>query len=130
VDNFPDMILVLDTNSQYTFVSPRSREVLGYEPQEIAALGFGHCVHPEDMPSVRMLYDDIVAAKRTYESLEVRARRKQGDWRRILFNFSPLADESGNIEGVVLSGRASKSSSSRRKSSPPWARCSPASLTN
>ena len=105
VDNFPDMILVLDTNSQYTFVSPRSREVLGYEPQEIAALGFGHCVHPEDMPSVRMLYDDIVAAKRTYESLEVRARRKQGDWRRILFNFSPLADESGNIEGVVLSGR-------------------------
>jgi two-component system NtrC family sensor kinase len=105
VDNFPDMILVLDTNSQYTFVSPRSREVLGYEPQEIAALGFGHCVHPEDMPSVRVLYDDIVAAKRTYESLEVRARRKQGDWRRILFNFSPLADESGNIEGVVLSGR-------------------------
>ena len=105
VDNFPDMILVLDTNSQYTFVSPRSREVLGYEPQEIAALGFGHSVHPEDMPSVRVLYDDIVAAKRTYESLEVRARRKQGDWRRILFNFSPLADESGNIEGVVLSGR-------------------------
>ncbi len=105
VDNFPDMILVLDTNSQYTFVSPRSREVLGYEPQELAALGFGHCVHPEEMPTVRMLYDDIVATRRTYESLEVRVRRKQGDWRRILFNFSPLSDESGNIEGVVLSGR-------------------------
>src|SRR5690349_4165974 len=105
VDNFPDMILVLDTNSQYTFVSPRSREILGYEPAELAALGFGHCVHPEEMPSVRMLYDDIVATRRTYESLEVRVRRKQGDWRRILFNFSPLADESGNIEGVVLSGR-------------------------
>ena len=105
VDNFPDMILVLDTNSQYTFVSPRSREVLGYEPQELAALGFGFCVHPEEMPTVRMLYDDIVATRRTYESLEVRVRRKQGDWRRILFNFSPLSDESGNIEGVVLSGR-------------------------
>ena len=105
VDNFPDMILVLDTNSQYTFVSPRCREILGYEPAELAALGFGHCAHPEDMPTVRMLYDDIVAARRTYESLEVRVRRKQGDWRRVLFNFSPLSDESGNIEGVVLSGR-------------------------
>ena len=105
VDNFPDMILVLDTNSQYTFVSPRCREILGYEPAELAALGFGHCIHPEEMPAVRTLYDEIVAGKRTYESLEVRARRKQGDWRRILFNFSPLSDEEGNIEGVVLSGR-------------------------
>ena len=105
VDNFPDMILVLDTNSQYTFVSPRCREILGYEPAELAALGFGHCVHPEEMPAVRRLYDEIVTAKRTYEALEVRVRRKQGDWRRILFNFSPLSDESGNIEGVVLSGR-------------------------
>lgn len=105
VDNFPDMILVLDTNAQYTFVSPRCREILGYEPAELAALGFGHCTHPEEMPAVRALYDDIVAARRTYESLEVRVRRKQGDWRRILFNFSPLSDEEGNIEGVVLSGR-------------------------
>ncbi|HEV2196620.1 MAG TPA: PAS domain S-box protein [Candidatus Acidoferrum sp.] len=105
VDNFPDMILVLDTNSQYTFVSPRCREILGYEPAELAALGFGHYVHPEEMPTVRMLYDDIVAARRTYESLEVRVRRRQGDWRRILFNFSPLSDEKGSIEGVVLSGR-------------------------
>ena len=32
-------------------------------------------------------------------------RHKTGDWRRIRFNFSPLADEKGNIEGVVLSGR-------------------------
>lgn len=105
VDNFPDMILVLDTNSQYTFVSPRCREILGYEPAELAALGFAHCAHPEEMPAVRSLYDEIVSGKRTYETLEVRVRRKQGDWRRILFNFSPLSDEEGNIEGVVLSGR-------------------------
>jgi len=32
-------------------------------------------------------------------------RHKLGEWRRIRFNFSPLSDEKGNIEGVVLSGR-------------------------
>src|SRR2546429_190019 len=48
---------------------------------------------------------DLLAGKQTFASMELRVRHKQGDWRRILFNFSPLSDESGNIEGVVLSGR-------------------------
>ena len=105
VDNFPDLILVLDTRAHYTFVSPRSKEILGYEPQEIAAMEFGQCAHPEEMPAVRALYDDIVAGRQMFASLEVRVRNKQGDWRRILFNFSPISDEQGNIDGVVLSGR-------------------------
>jgi two-component system NtrC family sensor kinase len=105
VDNFPDLILVLDTNAHYTFVSPRSKEILGYEPQEIAAMDFGQCAHPEEMPAVRALYDDIVASRQTFASLEVRVRHKQGGWRRVLFNFSPISDEQGNIDGVVLSGR-------------------------
>jgi two-component system NtrC family sensor kinase len=105
VDNFPDLILVLDTNAHYTFVSPRSREILGHEPQEIAAMGFAQCAHPEEMPAVRALYDDIVTGRQMFASLEVRVRHKQGDWRRILFNFSPISDEKGNIDGVVLSGR-------------------------
>src|SRR6267378_3092165 len=96
VDSFPDLILVLDTAANYTFVSPRSKEILGYEPQEIAAMGFAHCAHPEDMPSVQALYADIVAGRQTFASLEVRVRHKLGEWRRIRFNFSPLSDEKGN----------------------------------
>jgi PAS domain S-box-containing protein len=105
VDSFPDLILVLDTAANYTFVSPRSKEILGYEPQEIAAMGFGHCAHPDDMPSVQALYGDIVAGRQTFASLEARVRHKQGGWRLIRFNFSPLSEENGNIGGVILSGR-------------------------
>jgi PAS domain S-box-containing protein len=105
VDSFPDLILVLDIAAHYTFVSPRSKEILGFEPQEIAAMDFGHCAHPEDMPAVQALYGDIVAGRQTFASLEVRVRHKLGDWRRIRFNFSPLGDEKGQTEGVVLSGR-------------------------
>jgi two-component system NtrC family sensor kinase len=105
VDSFPDLILVLDTAANYTFVSPRSKEILGYEPQEIAAMDFGHCVHAEDIPSVQALYDDIIAGRQIFASLEVRARHKLGEWRRIRFNFSPLWDEKGQNEGAILSGR-------------------------
>src|SRR6267143_835587 len=105
VDSFPDLILVLDTKANYTFVSPRSKEILGFEPEEIGAMDFGHCAHPEDMPAVQALYDDIVAGRQTFASLEARIRHKLGEWRRIRFNFSPLWDAKGKNEGVVLSGR-------------------------
>src|SRR5216684_310382 len=105
VDSFPDLILVLDTNGHYTFVSPRCSEVLGYEVDEAHQMEFGGRTHSEDLPSLIALYKDVIAGRQNFASLEVRVRHKLGDWRRIRFNFSPLSDENGNIEGVVLSGR-------------------------
>src|SRR5229473_5786990 len=105
VDNFPDLILVLDTNGHYTFVSPRCSEVLGYEVDEAHQMEFGGRTHSEDLPSLIALYKDVIAGRQNFASLEVRVRHKLGDWRRIRFNFSPLSDEKGSIEGVVLSGR-------------------------
>jgi two-component system NtrC family sensor kinase len=105
VDNFPDLILVVDANSRYTFVSPRCSDILGYELAETENMELGGRTHTEDLPFLRALFADILAGRQTFASLEIRVRHKLGDWRRIRFNFSPLADETGKIEGVVLSGR-------------------------
>jgi two-component system NtrC family sensor kinase len=105
VDSFPDLILVLNSAAGYTFVSPRSKEILGYDPQEIQAMDFGHCSHPEDVPALRALFDDIVSGRQIFASLETRVRHKGGQWRLLRFNFSPLFNETGIIDGVVLSGR-------------------------
>src|SRR5437660_12422532 len=66
---------------------------------------FGDRTHPEDLPALLALYKNLINGKQTFASMEIRARHKLGEWRRIRFNFSPLSDEQGNIEGVVLSGR-------------------------
>jgi len=105
VDSFPDLILVVDSASHYTFVSPRCKEVLGYELAETSSMEFGGRTHAEDRPILLALFADVLAGRQNFASLEVRVRHKLGDWRRIRFNFSPLADETGKIEGVVLSGR-------------------------
>jgi two-component system NtrC family sensor kinase len=105
VDSFPDLILVLDADSNYTFTSPRCSEVLGYDIAETRHMQFGDRTHPEDLPAVQALYKDILSGNQNFASLEIRVRHKLGDWRRIRFNFSPLSDEKGVIEGVVLSGR-------------------------
>jgi PAS domain S-box-containing protein len=105
VDSFPDLILVLDAAGHYTFVSPRVKEVLGYDVEDARTMQFGGRTHPEELPGVMALYKDIIDGRQTFGSMEIRVRHKQGEWRRIRFNFSPLADEKGNIEGVILSGR-------------------------
>jgi PAS domain S-box-containing protein len=105
VDSFPDLILVLDTQANYTFVSPRCNEILGYASDEISLMKLGARTHPEDLPKLMALYTDIIAGQQSFASLEMRVRHKLGEWRKILFNFSPLFDESDKIEGVVLSGR-------------------------
>ena len=83
VDNFPDLILVLDADSRYTFVSPRCQEVLGYPLDETQSMQFGGRTHPEDLPAALSVYKDILAGKQTFASLELRVRHKQGDWHRI-----------------------------------------------
>jgi PAS domain S-box-containing protein len=105
VDNFPDLILVVDATAHFTFVSPRCMDILGYEVAEAASLEFGGRTHVEDRPILLALFADILEGRQTFASLEIRVRHKSGEWRRIRFNFSPLADETGKIEGVVLSGR-------------------------
>jgi PAS domain S-box-containing protein len=105
VDSFPDLILVLDTIGHYTFVSPRCKDILGYDIEDTQQMEFGGRTHPEDLPFVLSLYKDMLSGKQTFGSVEIRVRHKLGEWRRIRFNFSPLSDEKGNIEGVVLSGR-------------------------
>ena len=105
VDSFPDLILVVDSTAHFTFVSPRCSEVLGYELAETTNMQLGARTHVEDLPILLALFTDILAGRQGFGSLEVRERHKSGDWRRIRFNFSPLADETGKIEGVVLSGR-------------------------
>src|SRR6266850_3936064 len=60
VDSFPDLILVLDTAGHYTFVSPRSKDVLGYEVEDTQHMAFGDRTHPEDLPAVLSLYKDVI----------------------------------------------------------------------
>src|SRR5271154_5666421 len=105
VDNFPDLILVVNAAGAYTFVSPRVREVLGYEIEETRDMILGGRTHPDDRLALDSVYQEVLTGKKIFASLEVRVRHKDGEWRRLLCHFSPLSDERAQIEGVVMSCR-------------------------
>src|ERR1700686_4284621 len=105
IDSFPDLIFVLDNAASYTFVSPRVLEILGFEPEEMRETELGARTHPEDRAALRAMYDEILAGRETFASVEARVRNKKGEWRRLRFHFSPLFDEMDKIDGVIISGR-------------------------
>jgi PAS domain S-box-containing protein len=105
IDSFPDLILVLDAAGHYTFTSPRVKDILGYDPEEYDTQELGERTHMEDRPALQALFAEIVAGRKSFDSLEIRVRHKNGDWRRIRCHFSPLFAETGKIDGVIVSGR-------------------------
>jgi PAS domain S-box-containing protein len=105
VDSFPDLIFVLDAAGHYTFTSPRVKEILGYEAEDYDSQELGERTHAEDRPGLQALFAEMFEGRQSFASLEIRVRHKQGEWRRIRCHFSPLCDETGKIDGVIISGR-------------------------
>jgi PAS domain S-box-containing protein len=105
VDSFPDLIFVLDNAANFTFVSPRVVDVLGVDPEEFRQGELGSRTHPDDRAMLRSRYEETLSGSRTFDSLEIRVRDKQGEWRLLRCNFSPLFDEVERIDGVIISGR-------------------------
>jgi PAS domain S-box-containing protein len=102
---FPDMISALDRDGRYTFVSPRSQEVLGYTPDEMMGGQFGSMIRPEDLPRVREAFADLINARKSSVTLEYGGHHRDGSKRAVTTSACPLSDASGHIIGVVASTR-------------------------
>lgn len=102
---FPDIITVLDTVGRYTFVSPRVQEVLGYTAEEFIGLRLEERPHPEDRASLLEFFRRLTSGEIPFGAVEYRTTHKNGGWRMVRANASPLTNAEGQIIGVVASAR-------------------------
>lgn len=104
LDSFPDLILVVDTDERYSFVSSRLRDLLGYEPE--AWLGKKITDIEEQSAEVVELYREVVSGKRLFGFCEYCAKHRNGTWSTMRASASPLyrASEPAT-KGVVISVR-------------------------
>ena len=103
LESFPDLILVVDLEERYTFVSSRSRDLLGYEPQNM--LGKKISELDDHSPELAALYHDVVSGKEVFASAEYGARHRDGNWRTMRAAGSQLVDADAKISGVIISVR-------------------------
>ena len=105
VESFPDLIVVLDGEGRYTYVSPRVKETLGFEPQDLIGKKLGERTYSDDRPAMMEMFDSLLKGKQTFGTVEYRPQHKQGGWRVFRATASPLYDKGGQIAGVIASSR-------------------------
>jgi PAS domain S-box-containing protein len=103
LESFPDLILVFDLEERYTFVSSRSRDLLGYEPAEM--MGKKISSLEDHSPDLAGLYQSVATGKQVFGSAEYGARHRNGSWRTMRASASQLTDDEGKISGVIVSVR-------------------------
>jgi len=105
VESFPDLVVALDRQGRYTFVSPRSKELLGFAQEELTGTLLGERMAPRDRKQVRKLFESMLAGERNQSNIEYLAQRKDGEMRLFRASASPLYGASGQIEGVIAAAR-------------------------
>ena len=106
-DNAGDMISRLDAQGAILFMSPASKAILDYAPEEMLGKRVIDLTHPEDKPAVLAYYAALIAAGpgAVAEPLQFRGRRKDGQWiwvegQPTLF-FDPRTGALTGIQDVV-----------------------------
>ena len=103
LESFPDLILVIDLNERYSFVSSRIRDLLGYTPEEM----LGKKIEEEQGYSHELLVlaRELIAGRQTFGACECRGRHRDGSWRTLRASASPLFDAESKVSGVIISVR-------------------------
>ncbi|MGA8149711.1 MAG: PAS domain S-box protein [Terriglobales bacterium] len=103
LESFPDLILVIDLNERYSFVSARARELLGFAPEEL--IGKKVEEDQDHSPEMLMVARDLIAGRNTFGGCEYRLRHRDGTWRTLRASASPLFDAESKVSGVIVSVR-------------------------
>src|SRR5271165_2821638 len=90
LESFPDLILVVDLEERFTFVSSRVRDLLGCQSEDL--LGKKISGTPAESPELITLYTDVASGKRIFGSAEYGARRHDGSGRTMRASASQFFD--------------------------------------
>jgi two-component system NtrC family sensor kinase len=103
LESFPDLILVLDLKGQYTFVSARIAELLGYGPEQLMGKSIDDAKWTP--PDLAALYRTVATGQNSLTSCDYDALHRDGTSRTMLGMASPMLDAEGKLAGVIISVR-------------------------
>jgi two-component system NtrC family sensor kinase len=103
LESFPDLILVIDLNGRYSFVSSRIQDLRGFKPEDL----LGKKVEEEEdySPELLELYRDLTEGRKKFGTCDYKARHRDGNWRTMRASATPLFDAENKLSGAIVSVR-------------------------
>jgi two-component system, sensor histidine kinase and response regulator len=100
-ENSTDIILSLDTNGVFTYISPIWKKLLGSERESLTGLSFTEFIHPEDINRVKEFFIRVVISAEHVEDVEFRVRHTNMTWRWFRMNASPILGTDGSVKALA-----------------------------
>ena len=94
-----DWIWEVDENGVYTYCSPKVRELLGYEPDEVIGKTPFDVMPPDEAARVAGLFRSIIDARRPFDGLENTNRHKDGHLVVLETSGVPITNGEGSFAG-------------------------------
>lgn len=103
-ENTTDLICQHDINGFFTYVSSSSKEIIGYEPNELIGLNPYDHIHPDDMIELQKKHERIIKDhKRNTSTFRFLKKDKNYVWLEIVSKL--IKDIDNNIVGIQTSSR-------------------------
>jgi PAS domain S-box-containing protein len=99
VENIQDMVWETDENNQCTYTSPRCREILGYEPEDVIGKMPFEFMARDEADRVTGLVKPLLDAHKPFELLDYYVIRKDGRKAFLETNGMPVFDDMGRFKG-------------------------------
>ena len=103
-ENAADMIAVVDSSGARLYNSPAYQSVLGYSQEELSGDSPVNQIHPSDRERVLQAASKARTTGQG-QRLEYRMRHKDGSWRILESTASPIQNDAGEIERLVIVNR-------------------------
>ena len=104
-DHATDMITHMDLTGRRLFVTPGSRDLLGYEPEELVGTNPLGMIHPDDAARLREVLADLTTGRRDRAINVNRLQHKDGHWVWVEASLRQLRDDEGRAIGFVAAIR-------------------------
>ncbi|RLM76412.1 PAS domain S-box protein [Halorubrum sp. Atlit-26R] len=104
IDLAQDKIAVIDEAGRFRYLNAATRDLLGFDPDELVGTDAFDLVHPDDVDRVRAAFEDLVVdGARPDAPLEYRYRTADGDW--VWFRSRVFPPVETGLDGYALSSR-------------------------
>jgi protein-histidine pros-kinase len=100
-----DLIFTVDVKGKFTYVNPRAREALGYQPEELLGKPSIAYVVPRDQDLVREVFARALRGESAFDVYQIDAIRKDGSTIPLEVGSSTICDAEGPIIGRQIIAR-------------------------